>query len=132
MSSGAGGTQPCLCLQCVPFTVGQARDALLQIAQWRFLARDEGESDTEGDGSWQEDEEPEPCTADSWAQGSVPVLCTRLSPCPGEVRWPTKPCRGPQVAELFPLPACETGASQPHGEGLCSGAVGYPLRPSSR
>ncbi|XP_014798919.1 PREDICTED: uncharacterized protein C2orf81 homolog [Calidris pugnax] len=71
--------------QCVPFTVGQARDALLQIAEWRFLARDEGEMDTDGDDTWQEDEEPKPCTADSWAQGSVPVQDTHLSPCPGEV-----------------------------------------------
>uniref|UniRef100_A0A8C3KH06 Uncharacterized protein n=1 Tax=Calidris pygmaea TaxID=425635 RepID=A0A8C3KH06_9CHAR len=91
--------------QCVPFTVDQARDALLQIAQWRFLARDEGEMDTDGDDTWQEDEEPKPCTADSWAQGSVPVQDTHLSPCPGEVRRATKPRCGPQAAELIP-PLC--------------------------
>ncbi|XP_075565493.1 uncharacterized protein C2orf81 homolog [Pelecanus crispus] len=61
----------------VPFTVGQARDAILQIAQWRFLARDEGETDPEADGAWREDEEPQPRTTDSWAQGSVPVLRIR-------------------------------------------------------
>lgn len=128
------GAQRWLCPQCVPFTVGQARDALLQIAQWRFLARDEGETDLEGDSAWREDEEPEPCTVDSWAQGSVPVLCAHLSPCPGEVRQATKPRRGPQAAELFPSPACGTGASQPHGEGLssgCCGTMGHPLRPWS-
>ncbi|KAM6072063.1 LOW QUALITY PROTEIN: uncharacterized protein C2orf81 homolog [Theristicus caerulescens] len=65
--------------QRVPFTVGQARDALLQIAQWRFLVRDEGETDPEGDGAWREDEEPKPCATDSWAQGSIPVLRTQGS-----------------------------------------------------
>ncbi|XP_052667319.1 uncharacterized protein C2orf81 homolog [Harpia harpyja] len=71
--------------QTVAFTVGQARDALLQIIQWRFLARDEGETDLEGDSNWQEDEEPEPCAIDSWAQGSVPVLRVHLYPGEGEV-----------------------------------------------
>ncbi|XP_054059110.1 uncharacterized protein C2orf81 homolog [Rissa tridactyla] len=104
--------------QCVPFTVGQVRDALLQIAQWRFLARDEGESDTEGDGSWQEDEEPEPCTADSWAQGSVPVLCTRLSPCPGEVSGAQPPR---QHGRQDPPATAEPGA--PPTQPLCPGQV---------
>ncbi|KAK2511395.1 hypothetical protein Q9233_017008 [Columba guinea] len=63
--------------QRVPFTVGQARDAILQITECRFLARDEGDTEPEGpagDSGWREDEEPEPCVADSWAQGFVPVL----------------------------------------------------------
>ncbi|XP_064367809.1 uncharacterized protein C2orf81 homolog [Dromaius novaehollandiae] len=73
-----------LARQRVPFTVSQAKDALLQIAEWRFLTRDEGEPDAEEDASWQEDEEPEPRVTDSWAQGSVPVLRERLSPSPDE------------------------------------------------
>ncbi|PNJ79306.1 LOW QUALITY PROTEIN: C2orf81 isoform 2 [Pongo abelii] len=60
--------------QCIPFTISQAREAMLQITEWRFLARDEGESAVAEDPTWGEDEEPSACTTDSWAQGSVPVL----------------------------------------------------------
>ncbi|XP_058406875.1 uncharacterized protein C2orf81 homolog isoform X1 [Diceros bicornis minor] len=60
--------------QCVPFTISQAREAMLQIIEWRFLARDEGESAVAEDPTWGEDEEPSACTTDAWAQGSVPVL----------------------------------------------------------
>lgn len=47
---------------------------MLQITEWRFLARDKGESAVAEDPTWGEDEEPSACTTDSWAQGSVPVL----------------------------------------------------------
>lgn len=47
---------------------------MLQITEWRFLARDEGESAVVEDPMWHEDEEPLACTTDAWAQGSVPVL----------------------------------------------------------
>ncbi|XP_055974868.1 uncharacterized protein C2orf81 homolog [Sorex fumeus] len=60
--------------QCIPFTISQAREAMLQITEWRFLARDEGESAVADDPTWGEDEEPSACAMDSWAQGSVPVL----------------------------------------------------------
>ncbi|KAM7112463.1 uncharacterized protein C2orf81 homolog [Ciconia maguari] len=97
--------------QRVPFAVGQARDALLRVARWRFLARDEGETDPAGDGAWQEDEEPEPCAGDSWARGSVPVLRVRPSPCPGdgEVSGAQASCRRgrrdpPAAAEAGALP----------------------------
>nr|XP_020751518.1 uncharacterized protein C2orf81 homolog isoform X1 [Odocoileus virginianus texanus] len=63
--------------QCIPFTISQAREAMLQITEWRFLARDEGESAE--DPTWGEDEEPLACTTDAWAQGSVPVLHARAS-----------------------------------------------------
>ncbi|XP_053445078.1 uncharacterized protein C2orf81 homolog isoform X1 [Nycticebus coucang] len=63
-----------LAQQCIPFTISQAREAMLQITEWRFLAHDEGESAVAEDPTWGEDEEPWPCTTDSWAQGSVPVL----------------------------------------------------------
>ncbi|XP_038256801.1 uncharacterized protein C2orf81 homolog [Dermochelys coriacea] len=68
-----------LARQCIPFTVSQARDAILQIAEWRFLARDEGEATVEEDATWQEEEEPVACVTDSWAQGSVPVMRTNLT-----------------------------------------------------
>ncbi|KAF6320898.1 hypothetical protein mRhiFer1_001861 [Rhinolophus ferrumequinum] len=60
--------------QCIPFTISQAREAMLQITEWCFLARDEGESAVAEDPTWGEDEEPLPCTIDAWAQGCVPVL----------------------------------------------------------
>ncbi|XP_036189960.1 uncharacterized protein C2orf81 homolog [Myotis myotis] len=60
--------------QCVPFTISQAREAMLQIIEWRFLARDEGESAVAEDPTWGEDEEPLASTTDAWAQGSVPLM----------------------------------------------------------
>ncbi|XP_015217166.2 uncharacterized protein C2orf81 homolog [Lepisosteus oculatus] len=67
--------------QLVPFTVSQAREALVQMVEWRFLVRDEGEG-PESAPSWEEDLEPLPCGPDSWAQGCVPVLHTGLTPRP--------------------------------------------------
>jgi len=58
--------------QLVPFTVSQAKDALLQIIEWQFLSRDEGESNLETDVAWEQETEPEPAVTDCWAQGSVP------------------------------------------------------------
>ncbi|XP_071488028.1 uncharacterized protein [Diadema antillarum] len=58
--------------QLYPYTVTQARDAILQIIEWRFLARDEGEVSPEKDSTWLEEDEPMPCVPDAWAQGSVP------------------------------------------------------------
>ncbi|XP_037383565.1 uncharacterized protein C2orf81 homolog [Talpa occidentalis] len=77
--------------QCIPFTINQAREAMLQIIEWRFLGRDEGERAVAEDPTWAEDEEPSVCTTDAWAQGSVPVLRTPTSPgleqtFPGEDR----------------------------------------------
>uniref|UniRef100_A0A8B9QQM1 Uncharacterized protein n=1 Tax=Apteryx owenii TaxID=8824 RepID=A0A8B9QQM1_APTOW len=69
-----------LAQQRVPFTVSQAKDAFLQITEWRFLTRDEGELNVEEDATWQEDDEPEPHVTDSWAEGSVPVVQEHLSP----------------------------------------------------
>ncbi|KAJ7327328.1 hypothetical protein JRQ81_017087 [Phrynocephalus forsythii] len=63
--------------QCIPYVISQAREAMLQILEWRFLVRDEGEAGVPTDPSWQEDEEPPPCATDAWAQGSVPVLTAR-------------------------------------------------------
>ncbi|XP_060071777.1 uncharacterized protein C2orf81 homolog [Ylistrum balloti] len=58
--------------QLLPFTVTMAKDAILQIIEWQFLSRDEGEQDVETDQGWMEDEEPDPAVTDCWAQGSVP------------------------------------------------------------
>ncbi|KAM9580676.1 uncharacterized protein C2orf81 homolog [Guaruba guarouba] len=100
----------------VPFTVGQARDALLQIAQWRFQLRDEGDLDPEG-----EDEEPQPCTSDSWAEGAVPVLSTQR--CPSEVSGPCTPFPGGQQD---PDAVAEVGSSpvEPPFPGDASGGSG--------
>lgn len=68
----------------MPYVIAQAREAMLQIVEWRFLVRDGGESDVPADPAWQEDEEPAASVPDSWAQGSVPVLQTVPSP-EGEV-----------------------------------------------
>ncbi|XP_047637681.1 uncharacterized protein C2orf81 homolog isoform X2 [Phacochoerus africanus] len=73
--------------QCIPFTISQAREAMLQITEWRFLARDEGETAVAEDPTWGEDEEPSACTTDAWAQGSVPVLhAPTFATFPGEDR----------------------------------------------
>jgi len=58
--------------QLLPFTITQARDAIIEIIEWQFLAKDEGEVDIDTDLGWMEDEEPEPAVTDCWAQGSVP------------------------------------------------------------
>ncbi|XP_072900055.1 uncharacterized protein C2orf81 homolog [Hemitrygon akajei] len=60
--------------QLLPFTITQAKDALLQIIEWQFLIHDPGESNISLTPSWQEDTEPQANVTDSWAQGSVPVL----------------------------------------------------------
>ncbi|XP_052786317.1 uncharacterized protein C2orf81 homolog [Mya arenaria] len=58
--------------QLIPFTVSQAKDAILSIIEWQFLKRDDGEKAPETDGGWMQDEEPDPAETDCWAQGSVP------------------------------------------------------------
>ncbi|XP_005101588.1 uncharacterized protein C2orf81 homolog isoform X2 [Aplysia californica] len=68
--------------QLLPFTITQARDAIIEIIEWQFLAKDEGEVDIESDLGWVEDEEPEPAVTDCWAQGSVP---RNLIPCPSPI-----------------------------------------------
>ncbi|XP_048455462.1 uncharacterized protein C2orf81 homolog isoform X2 [Rhincodon typus] len=59
--------------QLLPFTISQAKDAILQIIEWQFLTYDPGERNVALDPSWQEDDEPIAYITDSWAQGSVPV-----------------------------------------------------------
>ncbi|KAM9518162.1 uncharacterized protein ACWYII_044768 isoform 1-T1 [Salvelinus alpinus] len=64
--------------QLVPFTVTRAYESLVQMSDWLFLARDEGEG-PESATLWGEDTEPEPCKSDSWAEGCVPVRYTSVS-----------------------------------------------------
>nr|XP_060635471.1 uncharacterized protein C2orf81 homolog [Anolis sagrei ordinatus] len=71
--------------QCIPYVINQAREAMIQIIEWRFLVRDEGEADVPTDSAWQEDEEPVPGITDCWAQGSVPVVQTTPAPLESEV-----------------------------------------------
>ncbi|KAF1597060.1 UNVERIFIED_CONTAM: hypothetical protein FQV15_0018563, partial [Eudyptes pachyrhynchus] len=101
--------------QSLPFALGRARDALLRVVRWRFPARDEGETGPEGDGAWREDEEPQPRQPDSWAQGSVPVLRVRPSPCSGEVRRDTPP--PPKQPNSSLPPRLGPGRASPVGKG---------------
>ncbi|OCT57307.1 uncharacterized protein LOC108704854 [Xenopus laevis] len=70
--------------QIIPYTIGQAQDAILQITEWAFVPRDEGETILEK--TWQNMKEPLPCTTDSWAQGCVPIIQAAPSPCPGDTQ----------------------------------------------
>ncbi|XP_041090091.1 uncharacterized protein C2orf81 homolog [Polyodon spathula] len=88
--------------QLIPFTVMQARDAMVQIVEWRFLARDKGEVSVQCDPTLEEDEEPSLCGTDSWAQGSVPVVHTGLTP------------RGTDKQKLAELPAKENTEPMAH------------------
>ncbi|XP_008575173.1 PREDICTED: uncharacterized protein C2orf81 homolog [Galeopterus variegatus] len=91
--------------QCIPFTISQAREAMLQITEWRFLARDEGESAVAEDPTWGEDEEPSACMTDAWARGSVPVLQALAS----DVREETFGGEGPGSVDRIPLGRSWTG-----------------------
>ncbi|XP_041363879.1 uncharacterized protein C2orf81 homolog isoform X2 [Gigantopelta aegis] len=65
--------------QLLPFTITQAKDAILQIVEWQFLARDDGEPEAISDPGWLQDEEPDPAITDCWAQGAVPKSYIALS-----------------------------------------------------
>ncbi|XP_076468058.1 uncharacterized protein LOC143298889 [Babylonia areolata] len=70
--------------QLMPFTITQAKDAILQIIEWQFLARDEGEEGIT-ESNWLQDEEPDAAVTDCWAQGSVPKThVPHPSPIPEE------------------------------------------------
>ncbi|KAM4810405.1 uncharacterized protein C2orf81 homolog [Rhinophrynus dorsalis] len=66
--------------QMIPYTISQARDAMVQVVEWTFVPRDEGEGEVTMDRTWLDGEEPRPCPTDSWAQGCVPVTQAALTP----------------------------------------------------
>ncbi|XP_030046775.1 uncharacterized protein C2orf81 homolog [Microcaecilia unicolor] len=66
--------------QRIPYTISQAKDATIQIIEWRFLVRDTGEACVAKDDSWQEEREPMSAITDSWAQGTVPVIHSSFIP----------------------------------------------------
>ncbi|XP_059506736.1 uncharacterized protein C2orf81 homolog isoform X2 [Stegostoma tigrinum] len=119
--------------QLLPFTITQAKDAILQIIEWQFLTYDPGERNVALDPSWQEDDEPIAYITDSWAQGSVPVetyeKTTRHTTCL------IMADRGPPDDEFFghdPRPEC--GSSQQEQDGgqpqlsICKELMGYHLQ----
>ncbi|XP_038601645.1 uncharacterized protein C2orf81 homolog [Tachyglossus aculeatus] len=129
--------------QRVPFTVSQAQEALLQMVEWRFLARDEGETAAHGGGTpalgpgWEEDEEPRTCATDAWAQGAVPVLASpgTLSPQDQEARSAagTTP-RTPETPDSCPAfrEPPETPRSSPVSSESGSGPGPGPSPPTAR
>nr|XP_028600428.1 uncharacterized protein C2orf81 homolog isoform X2 [Podarcis muralis] len=105
--------------QCIPYVITQARDAMLQIIEWRFLVRDEGEAGVPAEPTWQEDEEPVAGITDSWAQGSVPVL--QAMPRPEEPEVPRLPEEVPQLPKESPV-----AKEEPAGPSDIA-AQGFPL-----
>nr|XP_056711726.1 uncharacterized protein C2orf81 homolog [Euleptes europaea] len=108
-----------LARQCIPYVINQAREAMVQIIEWRFLVRDEGQADVSTDPTWQEDEEPVACITDSWAQGSVPVLEAMPRPEEEEVEEEEElvPPREPPEEAAAPQEApCDAGAAAPRAE----------------
>ncbi|TSN86105.1 hypothetical protein Baya_10000 [Bagarius yarrelli] len=59
--------------QIIPFSVAWAKNAMLQLVNWHYLMRDEGD-DIETISILQEDKTPAPLIPDSWAEGCVPVI----------------------------------------------------------
>ncbi|KAI4875492.1 hypothetical protein NFI96_030048, partial [Prochilodus magdalenae] len=59
--------------QLVPFSVAWAKDAMVQVINWQYLIRDEGD-DADISSDLQEDTEPLPSITDSWAEGCVSVI----------------------------------------------------------
>lgn len=114
---GFAGAVSALCPQRVPFTVARARDAILFVAEWRFLVRDDGDPESEGDGVWEEDEEPQSCLLDSWTPGIVAVAEpslfweeVRRSPNPPEPARAVALTVSPTPGPLCPWPGLVRGS----------------------
>lgn len=57
--------------QTIPFTINEAKKAILHLIDWQFLDDDTDDDLTE---NWNQDAEPEACMIDSWAQGYVQTI----------------------------------------------------------
>lgn len=57
--------------QTIPFTINEAKKAILHLIDWQFLDDDTDDDLTE---DWNQDAEPEACMIDSWAQGYVQTV----------------------------------------------------------
>ncbi|KAG8538785.1 hypothetical protein GDO81_022089 [Engystomops pustulosus] len=97
--------------QLIPYTVGQARDAMLQIVQWTFVPRDEGDVDLDTGKDWRE--EPLPCPHDSWAQGCVPVTQHVLTPRSSQSQGPPQHLAIPEEESLQDITPPEPEKSPP-------------------
>ncbi|XP_044284360.1 LOW QUALITY PROTEIN: uncharacterized protein C2orf81 homolog [Varanus komodoensis] len=124
-----------LARQCIPYVINQAREAMLQIVEWRSLVRDDGEADVPGEPTWQEDEEPAVSITDSWAQGSVPVLQALPGPEEAEVRHAELPEEAPMAEEgpgQADAPQVSPGAPQPEEQQRPQPSVGDVQPDTSR
>ncbi|XP_065910452.1 probable serine/threonine-protein kinase dyrk2 [Dysidea avara] len=59
--------------QSFAFACERATEEMLQIVEWHYLSRDDGELNTTTDPSWNEDNEPLPAQIDTWARGIIPL-----------------------------------------------------------
>ena len=57
----------------IPYTVQGVCKELLDLVQFVFISRDQGDTTPESLQSWTPDPEPEPCPTDTWARGAIPV-----------------------------------------------------------
>lgn len=57
--------------QTIPFTINEAKKAILHLIDWQFLDDDTDDDLVE---TWVQDKEPDACVIDSWAQGYVQTL----------------------------------------------------------
>lgn len=57
--------------QTIPFTINEAKKAILHLIDWQFLDDDTDDDLTE---NFVQDKEPEACMIDSWAQGYVQTI----------------------------------------------------------
>ncbi|XP_075704692.1 uncharacterized protein C2orf81 homolog [Rhinoderma darwinii] len=105
--------------QVVLYTVSQARDAMVQIVQWTFVPRDEGDNELDTDRNRQE--EPQPCPHDSWAQGCVPVTQPARTPSSQQ----------PQVSPHHPITDIpeQEGEETPQAEEPPGGEEPLPVSP---
>ncbi|XP_077034018.1 uncharacterized protein C2orf81 homolog isoform X1 [Agelaius phoeniceus] len=108
--------------QRVPFAVARARDAILFVAEWRFLVRDEkvpepeGDSEPERDGVWKEDEEPPAGIWDSWTPGVVAVASPPSEELSSEELSEAEEAQSPPVGPgEVPAAAPAVGFPRPRG-----------------